>query len=127
MSNQVSLIAFRSIVVVSVLRAMPRSRRYTVLGTPRLEKSLSPAILSHLQKIRPGALPLSVRSVALGHRLLHPRRNRRSWWPAFRPRRSLPGRTLRGMAVLLDHPARPNRHANHRNYYAECRFGQHRG
>lgn len=106
---------------------MPRSRRHPIVGAAWLEESLSSAILPELQKIRPAIVPVPVRAAALGHLLCATGRRRRPWWPAFRPRRPLYSRALRRMAVLLDHPSRSNRYADHRDCTAERRSSLHRG
>lgn len=105
---------------------MPRSRRHSIMGATRLEESLSPTVLPELQKIRPAVVPVPVRPVAVGHRVHDTRGGRRPGRPAFRPRRPLPRGSLRGMALLLDHPSRPDRYAHHGDRDAEHRHGEHR-
>lgn len=105
---------------------MPRSRRHPIVGATRLEESLPPTVLPELQKIRPAVVPVPAGPVAVGHRVHDTRRGRRPGRPAFRPRRPLHRGPLRGMALLLDHPPRPDRYAHHRDRDAEHRHGEHR-
>lgn len=60
--------------VVPVLRAMPRSRRYAIVGADGLEESLSATVLSDLPKIRSTIVPVPVRAAALGHRVYDTKR-----------------------------------------------------
>lgn len=96
------------------------------MGATRLEESLSPTVLPELQKIRPAVVPVPVRPAAVGHRVHDTRGGRRPGRSAFRPRRPLHRGSLRGMALLLDHPARPDRYADHGDRDAEHRHGEHR-
>lgn len=112
--------------VVPVLRAMSRSRRYAIVGADGLEESLSTTVLSKLPKIRSAIVPVPVRAAALGHRVYDAERWRRPRWSAFRPRHPLPSGAFWRMVVLLDHPSCSNRHVDHRHYTAECRPCLHR-
>lgn len=112
--------------VVPVLRAMPRSRRYAIVGADGLEESLSATVLPDLPKIRSTIVPVPVRAAALGHRVYDTKRWRRPRWSAFRPRHPLLSGAFWRMAILLDHPSCSNRHVDHRYYTAECRPGLHR-
>lgn len=112
--------------VVSVLHAMPRSRRHAFVGAAGLEESVPPTVLPELQKIRPAVVPFPARPASLGHRVHDTRRGGSPGRPALRPRHPLHRGSLRGMALLLDHPPRPDRHADHGDRDAEHRYGEHR-
>lgn len=106
---------------------MSWSRRHAVVGTARMEESVSAAILPDVQEIRPGPLPVPSGSATLGCRLLGNRRRRGTRWPALRIGRPLHRRAFRGLADLFDHPPGLDRYADHRADTAEYRTCYDRG
>lgn len=121
LSHSSSHLRLFQIVAIPILCAMSWSRRYTIVGTTRMEKSVPTTVLSNVQEIRSDSVSVSLGFVTLGCRLRCDRQWRRPGWPTVWVGRFVYRRAFRGLADLSDHSSGLDRYANHRSNISKCR------